>query len=122
MMKKATFLFFLIFVIVLSACSRKGSISDTGRSDIHKIVLNGVPYAFTGDEMLDYVWYQETDAYGRELFLYQSELHAIAGRQDIYVISQKTEGDMVYYYEDFFYLTYPNGGTISEADMQLPEA
>ena len=118
-MKRMFFLFLLLFAIFLNACSREGSISETGRSDIHQIVLNGVPYAHKGDEMLDFVWYKETDSYGRELFLYQSELLAISGRQDIYVISQKTEGGKVYYYEDFFYLTYPDGGTISEADLLL---
>ena len=118
-MKRTWFLFILIFVVCLNACSRSGSISDTDRSDIHQMVLNGVPYAFSGDEMLDYAWYKETDAYGRELFLYQSELHGISGRQDIYVISQKSEGGMVYYYEDFFYLTYPNGGAITEDDLFL---
>lgn len=119
-MRKTTLLLFLLFsIICLSACARRGSIADSGRDDIYNMVGNGVPYAGYGDYKLDYVWHKETDAYGRELFLYQSELYAIDGRQDIWVISQKTEGDYVYYYEDFFYITCPNSGEISQADLSI---
>ena len=104
---------FLSFMMSLTSCYRKNSIDETGRRDIHYIVTNSVPYVLGGDWMLDYIYYKETDAYGRELFVYNLELRMSTEDIDVWVICQKTVGDQTYYYQDFCYYTCLEGNDIS---------
>lgn len=119
MRKHAVIMLLFFLSTCLNACYREGSIDATGRSDIHHIVVNSVPYVLQGDRMLDYVWYKETDAYGRELFLYQTELYMSTIDLDIWVICQKTEKNQTYYYEDFCYYVCQEGTQISDTELAL---
>jgi len=108
-MKKVLKILLCVFLIIcIGACSRRGSITQTGRSDVQRIVINSVPYVQLGDETLDLIWLKETDQYGRELFHYET------GKWDIWVICQKSENEYVYYYEDDCYY-------VSENDIPIPD-
>lgn len=114
----------LIVVVIIIAthllgCYRDGSIDATGRSDIFKIVRDSVPYALTGDPMLDYVWEKDSDQYGRKLFLYQTDIKMSTNDLDIWVICQKTNGDRSFYYEDFCYYVCEKDSPILDKELAL---
>lgn len=116
---KRLFLAILLFIttISFSSCYEENSVAETDRRDIYRIITVSVPYVCRGDMTFDTVTYKETDAYGRELFLYRKDLYMSSDTLDIWVICQKTVEEQTYYYQDYCYYVCQVGYDISAAEL-----
>lgn len=100
---KKIILFLTIIALLLAGCDAGYSGTSAGASDYDyalSVIQASVPYIGGMDLRLDSIKLLETDAYGRNLFVYEMGLSSISAL----LIIQKTDEKFVYYYEDLCYL------------------
>lgn len=110
-----------IVALSLSSCAQPGSPAANDLENAYAIVTDNVPFADnTNDLQFDRASIIEVDNWGRSLIRYRTPSVSLSDYIEIYLICQKTENGLTYFYRDYCYIIrYEESEPFSEDAIAL---